>query len=250
MTEQSRAQEPRWWDLRNPVGIVLAVCLVIGSCWLLLPGVGGPREASRRTQCKNNLKQIALALQNYHDVYGCFPPAYVADENGRPMHSWRTLILPYVEFKPIYREYRFDEPWDGPHNRELAALQLNLFQCPEVKHSNSETNYLVVVGPKTVFPGSKCVSISEITAGTPETILVVEVDNSGIQWAEPRDLPYVEAVRGINPKLGSGISSRHKGGAQCAFADGSVRFLPDDYPPGDLPALCERDAKKPPTPAN
>ena len=211
MMEQSRPQKPSWWDVGHPVGFVLAVCLVIGACWLLLdPGIG-PHEASRRTQCKNNLKQIALALHEYHDAYGCFPPAYIADKNGRPMHSWRTLILPFMEFKPIYKDYRFDEPWDGPHNRKLADLQLNLFQCPETKHSNSETNYLVVVGPKTVFPGSKCVKISEITAGTPETILLIEVEHSGIQWSEPRDLSYAEAIRGINPKDGIGISSHHKG---------------------------------------
>jgi Protein of unknown function (DUF1559) len=252
MTEQSGPQSPPWWDLRHPIGLVLAVCLVIGSCWLFLPGVGGPREASRRTQCKNNLKQIALSLHNYHDTYGCFPPAYIADKDGRPMHSWRTLLLPFMEFKPIYKEYRFDEPWNGLHNRELAALKLNLFQCPEVEHSNSETNYLVVVGPKTIFPGSQCVRISEITGGAPQTILIVEVDNSGIQWSEPRDLSYDEAVRGINPKSGTGISSHHKqGGAQCAFADGAVRFLTNDFPPNDLPRLLDRGKTyKPPLPQN
>jgi uncharacterized protein DUF1559 len=240
-------------SFRYLLEIFAGIVVVFFAIAWLLPGVNsGPRGAAPRTQCKNNLKQISLALHNYHDAYGCFPPAYVADKQGRPIHSWRTLILPFVEFKPIYEEYRFDEPWNGPHNRKLAALQLALFQCPEVKHSNSETNYLVVVGPKTVFPGTKCVSISEITGGTTETILVVEVDNSGIQWAEPRDLSYVEAVRGINPKSGIGISSRHKqGGAQCAFADSSVRFLPNDYAPDDLPALIDRDAqKKPPIPQN
>ncbi len=183
--------------------------------------------------------------------YGCFPPAYIADKQGRPMHSWRTLLLPFCEFKPIYREYRFDEPWDGPHNRELAALKLNLFQCPETQHSNSETNYLVVVGPKTVFPGSKCVKISEITAGTTETVLIVEVDNSGNSVEPSRAIcPRSRRPAASIRKSGIGISSRHKwGGAQIAFANGSVRFLPSDYPPDDLPALFDRDAKpKPPLP--
>ena len=243
---------------RSHFGLILKVVAGLAIAFiailLFLPGPSsGP--ASYRVQCKINLKQFVLALHDYHDTYGCFPPAYIADKDGLPMHSWRTLILPFVEFKPIYRDYRFDEPWNGPHNRELAALKLNLFQCPEVKHANSETNYLVVVGPKTVFPGSKCVKLSEITGGTggtKETILIVEVDNSGIQWAEPRDLSYAEAVRGINPKLGIGISSHHKpGGAQCAFANGTVRFLPDDYPAENLPALLDRDAKKkPPLPEN
>lgn len=239
-------------SFRHLLEILAGMVVVFLAIALLLPPSSGG-GASPRTHCKNNLKQLALALHNYHDTYGCFPPAYLADKNGRPMHSWRTLILPFLEFDPIYKEYRFDEPWNGPHNRKLAALKINLFQCPEKpKQSDSETNYLVVVGPKTVFPGPKCVSISEITGGTAETILLVEVENSGIQWAEPRDLSDVEAVRGINPKSGTGISSGHKsGGAQCAFADGSVLFLPNDFPADDLPALLDRNAKqKPPLPQN
>ncbi len=237
-------------SFRYLLEILAGLVVVFVAIVLVLPPVS-TAPASRRTHCKNNLKQIALALHNYHDDYGCFPPAYIADQQGRPMHSWRTLLLPYLEFKPIYKQYRFDEPWNGPHNRKLAEMQIHLFQCPKAKHSDSETNYLVVVGPNTVFPGSKCVKISEITAGTTQTILLVEVDNSGIQWAEPRDLSEVEAIRGINPKSGIGISSHHEGGAQCSLVDGSIRFLPDDYPPDDLPALFDRDAKKkPPLPQN
>src|SRR4051812_3837711 len=73
------------------VVLALASFIFIG---MLSPG-GGSREAPRRTKCKNHLKDIALALHNYHDAYGTFPPAYIADQNGRPMHSWRVLILPY-----------------------------------------------------------------------------------------------------------------------------------------------------------
>jgi prepilin-type processing-associated H-X9-DG protein len=238
-------------SFRYLLEILAGLVVVFLAALLFLPAVtSGP--VPNRTICKNNLKQLALALHNYHDFYGCFPPAYIADKNGRPMHSWRTLILPFVEFKPIYNEYHFDEPWNGPHNRELAALKLNLFQCPETKHADSETNYLVVVGPKTVFPGSQCVRISEITGGTTQTILLVEVEHSGIQWSEPRDLSYAEAIRGINPKDGIGISSHHKGdGAQITFADGSVRFLSSNFPADNLPALLDREAeKKPPIPPN
>jgi hypothetical protein len=70
----------------------------------------------------NNLKQIGLALRNYHDAYGRFPPAYVADGHGPPMHSRRVLILPWLEKREIYDRYRFDEPWDGPNNRKPHDL--------------------------------------------------------------------------------------------------------------------------------
>ncbi|MFZ1936339.1 MAG: DUF1559 domain-containing protein [Thermoguttaceae bacterium] len=72
------------------------VVLVCGGILLalLLPGVQSVREVARRTQCENNLKQIAVAMLSYENRYGCFPPAYIPDKNGKPMHSWRVLILP------------------------------------------------------------------------------------------------------------------------------------------------------------
>ena len=76
---------------------------------------------------RNNLRQIALALQSYHQANGCFPPAYVADKNGKPMHSWRVLILPYLGFDDLYKAYDFTEPWDGPNNKKTeSAAKRNL----------------------------------------------------------------------------------------------------------------------------
>jgi hypothetical protein len=220
--------------------------VVLGSlgflAYLILPGMNGGRgHPARRTECKNHLKQLALAMHNYHDTYGCFPPAYIADKDGRPMHSWRVLLLPFMEFGALYKEYRFDEPWNGPHNSKLAELPIAVFRCPSDAGRETDTNYLAVVGPKTVFPGEKAIKIADITDGTSNTILLVEAADSGINWLEPRDMSYVEAVRGINPKSGWGISSHHKGGAEVALADGSVRFLPDDTPPDQLPRMLQRD---------
>ena len=78
---------------------------------LLLPAVSRAREAARRRQCANQLKQIVLALLNYREANGCFPPAYIAGKNGKPMHSWKVIILPYIDGDSLYKQYRFDEPW-------------------------------------------------------------------------------------------------------------------------------------------
>ena len=56
----------------------------------------------------------------YEDEHGCFPPAYVADASGRPMHSWRVLILPYLDQQQLYDQYDFSEPWNGPNNQQLG----------------------------------------------------------------------------------------------------------------------------------
>ena len=68
-----------------------------------------------------------MALQNYHQANGCFPPAYIADKNGKPMHSWRVLILPYLDRTILYKAYDFTEPWDGPNNKKLSATRSRAF---------------------------------------------------------------------------------------------------------------------------
>ncbi len=226
------------------VVIVLGVAVVgllfcggIGAA-LLLPAVQAAREAARRSQCTNNLKQIAFALQNYHDVYQQFPPQYIADENGKPMHSWRVLILPFIEHKDLYDQYRFDEPWDGPNNRLLAARMPPVFRCPSEPTSSQEiTSYVGISGPGTVFNGAQPTRMSSITDGSSNTIVVVEFAGGGVHWMEPRDLDASQLSGIVNPADGRNISSYHPGGANAAFADGSVRFLPASIGSQELQAL-------------
>ena len=212
------------------LGACLVAVMCVSAFFLLMMSVTTPREAPRRSQCKNNLKQIGLALHNYHEVYGCFPPTFVADDSGRPMHSWRVLLLPYLDQAPLYKEYRFDEPWDGPNNRKLAGKIGDIFRCPSDKvvapgSAASFTNYVGVVGRGTAWPGATSTHFKDFKDGTSNSILVIEVADSGIHWMEPRDLHVLQMSPTINPKAGQGISSRHKGGAIGLLADGSVRFL-------------------------
>jgi len=222
----------------NAVEIIAAVLFVLALLALLLPAVQAPaRTPSRRSYCQNNLRQISIALQNYHDVYHSFPPAYVADANGKPMHSWRVLILPFLEYKPLYDQYRFDEPWDGPNNSQLA-VDLKVLMCPaDGARGKCQTSYVAVVGPGTAWPGAKSIDIADIKDGASNTILVVEVHNSGISWMEPRDLDVSQMPMNINPKTGLGISSGHPKCAQAARADGSVFVLDENTPPATIRAM-------------
>lgn len=222
---------------------LLVVYLILGV-WggLLFPMMDGPRPA-RRSQCSNNLKQIGIALHNYHDTYGSFPPAYIADEEGRPVHSWRVLLLPFLEHQALYEQYRFDEPWNGPNNIKLVEKMPTIFQCPSNRSEEKThtTNYVVVVGPHTAWPGEETVRFKDITDGTSNTWLVVEVADSGITWSEPRDLHVLQMAQEINPPTGQGISSKHIGGAQVVYADDSVRFIADASSPEDVHRLLTID---------
>jgi hypothetical protein len=194
---------------------------------LLLPAVQAAREAARRSQCTNNLKQIAIGLLNYADVYREFPPQYFADQNGKPMHSWRVLILPYIEQQALYARYDFNEPWDGPNNSQLAAQMPSIFRCPSdpVAATGSTTSYVGVSGPGTIFDGPKSARLADITDGTSNTLAVVEFAGGGVNWMEPRDLDASQLAGIVSPPDGKNMSSYHPAGASGAFADGSVRFL-------------------------
>jgi hypothetical protein len=224
--------------LRVPVAVGFGLAFI---ALFMLPLFSRAHICTREGACRSNLRMIAIALHNYHDTYGSFPPAYIADANGKPMHSWRVLLLPFLEEKNLYDLYDFNEPWDGPHNSALALQvpRLKVFECPSVTKLN-ETNYVAVVGPQTMWPGEKTITFGDIKDGTSNTIMVVELHNSGIHWMEPRDLDISQMPMGINPPLGQAISSHHPHGAQVALADGSVGFLRDKLPASTLRALLTR----------
>jgi hypothetical protein len=221
----------QWRKLATTAAFVVAVPTVVGV-FCLIPSVSsGP--PSRRSLCRMNLRLIGLALHDYHERFGSFPPAYIADINGRPMHSWRVLILPFIDGAPLYNKYRFDEPWDGPNNRKLAGTMPPVYTCPCDDHGGkcdapTMTSYVAVVGDETAWPEDGAVSIRDIKDGATNTLLIVEVANSGIHWMEPRDLHVAQMAPTINAKSGQGISCRHTGGAHGLIADGSVRFIPEN----------------------
>jgi len=188
---------------------------------------------------------ISRALQNYCAEHSSFPPPYLADDNGQPMHSWRVLILPYLDTyeRDLYKQYRFDEPWYGPNNRKLIEKMPPVYRCPSRKRKPGDftTDYIAVTGPNTMWPVDQTVRISDVTDGTSNTLIVVESANCGICWLEPQDLDVDAIPMEINPKSKRGISSGHPGGVLGAFVDGSVQYLPDSMPSNTVKALLIRN---------
>ena len=102
------------------VQVLMALGTIVLLIALLLPAVRTAGPAARRAQCTNNLKQIALALHNYEQEHKALPPAYTVDATGRPLHSWRTLILPYLEQESLYRSIDLSKPWDDRSNAKAT----------------------------------------------------------------------------------------------------------------------------------
>ena len=235
------------------------VCLVLLSgvccCGLLTPLISDGRGTARRFECSNNLKQIAYSLHSYHDVHGVLPPAYIPDKNGKPMHSWRVLILPFMEEKGLYDSYDFDEPWDGPNNRKLASQVPYVYQCPSHLSSSRKgavaASYFAVIGPQTVWPGATTRRIKDIAEadGTSQTLLVMEAHIPDTVWTEPRDLSFDEALNSLySTNSGRMFGHRYEdfffdyyAGSYVALADGSVRFLHQGLPRKTAVALLTYD---------
>jgi prepilin-type processing-associated H-X9-DG protein len=218
--------------------VVVVVCGGVLTA-LLLPAVQQAREAARRSQCKNNLKQIGLALHNYNETYGCLPPAYIADENGKPMHSWRVLILPFLDASPLYNQYDFSEPWDGPNNSRLLARMPPVYACPSHPNAGSfTTNYAGVFGKNCVFRGAEPITFASVTDGLSNTVMIAEAANANIPWMKPEDVDVT-----VHPSLGdrAGFSSDHAGGVQVLMCDGAVRFITISIDPALLKALYTKD---------
>lgn len=184
-----------WWTRRFSSGLGVLLMGLVGTC-VLAPIVETPRTPSMRSSCQNNLRNIALALAAYEDQYGSLPPAVTYDASGRPMHSWRVLILPYLEEQALYQQYRFDEPWDSPHNLQIAQAMPRIFQCPlSRQRGNLTTPYLAVTGDDTLWPngvGFERKAIGATGIVTVDKVLLVEVPYSQTLWTEPRDLPVEE----------------------------------------------------------
>jgi prepilin-type processing-associated H-X9-DG protein len=220
------------WIILLVAGLSLLSCFLCMGVGLTLPAIQAAREAARRAQCLNNLRQIGIALSQYNLDHGSFPPAYVADENGNRLHSWRALLLPYLD-EDLAAEYDFNEPWDSHKNIALLHRMPSVYACPsDPDHEGGFTSYLACDGPNHVFQGPRGVALSEITDGTSRTIAVMESAGTQIPWLQPRDGEELEQSSATD-----NLYSNHPGGANVLYADGNAEFISDDIDPQVLREL-------------
>jgi hypothetical protein len=219
------------WPIAIRIAIYSGIVLLLIA--LLMPAHRG-REPSRRTQCKNNLKQIGLALHNYHDTYGAFPPACTVDADGKPLHSWRTLILPYLDQKPLYDTIDLTKPWDDPANEKARETLLHAYRCPSVADMPpNHTTCLAVAAPGSVFAPGESLKLADITDGARNTLQVLEAPSDrSVPWMSPRD-----ADEALFLSLSKDSNLPHRGGTHALLCDGSVHFLSLNLSPAARRAL-------------
>jgi hypothetical protein len=249
--EMATDQPPRTRLVHGVVVAITAAAILTAVLWPVVHSYRAAREQVRQLCSQGRMCGIAVAMHDFargtaqraDDPHrGSLPPAFSTDKNGKPLLSWRVLILRYCDgMDDLYNQFHLDEPWDSPHNRTLITKMPRTFGDPEDPYdaklaAEGKTHYLTVRGPRTVFPGRERVRFSDITDGTDQTIMLVEVsDDRAVIWTKPDDFEYDE-----NDPI-KGIAHLRKDGFLVSFADTHRQFLPYTIDAKTLAALFTRN---------
>lgn len=243
-------EAPQPWTWRwtaSIIGLILCVAVAgiaaVGiahqSVWLtLVPRwfeAGSLRHAVARTQSQNNLKQIALAAFDYHQQKKHLPAGATFDAAARPMHSWATLLLPYIEQDRVFEMVRLDVPWTHADNHKAFENEIGQYINPSVSEPKHGPLAPCHYAANVHVMGAKSMRLQDITDGTENTLLFGEAASHFKAWGQP--LNWRDPALGINHSP-HGFGNPMMPGASFAFADGSVRFLKESISPEVLGALA------------
>lgn len=213
------------------------------------PWVTSSSTAATRTASRNLLKQIGLAMHNYHDAYAVLPAGGTFDAGGQPLHSWETALLPLLDEAPLYEQIDLDRPWNDPTNADVFRQRIGLFVNPELRRRfgndsalhTDESGYALThyAASERLFGANTSLMLPEIRDGTSNTIMAGEVNANFRPWGHP--VNWRDPARGINQSP-DGFGSPFVGGANFLFCDCTTRFINENIDPAVLQAIATPDA--------
>jgi hypothetical protein len=212
-------------------GVVIGVVFV--GLALLVPAVQQAREAARRSQSKNNLKQFGLALHNYHASHTTFPPGGTFDSTGRDHHGWYTMIAPYLDASPLYNSINQLEPWNSPHNAALFRFNPPITRNPSIHDDTPEHDFGVIhySANAHLMAANSSVTLSDID-DKENSFIAGELGGDFIPWACPYNWRPLKTLDATPRTYG-----RPAIGGHFLMVDGSVRWIMPDVSADALEAL-------------
>ena len=265
---RQRAQRRAAFTLVELLVVVAIIGVLVA---LLLLAVQAARESARRAQCQNNLRQIAVALQNYHDTHrqlpiGCVEKRTATTPSGRQL-AWSAAILPQLELPALSEQIDFDVPYDGTTNALAAATVVGVYLCPSTTrmaigrddaivsasttggYRGAAIDYGGIYGAAQVSPSAngvflydRVISLADISDGTSHTLAIAE--DSGRGWLMNGEWINGENIYDVgnlpNTQQDNEIWSDHPGGAMVTWCDGSASFLSNTIDLAVLRAACSR----------
>lgn len=200
--------------------------------------------AARRSTSKNNLRQIGLAMHDYHESNSQLPMGGTFDQTGQPHHSWTTRLVPYLDQAELYNQIDFHQSWTAEANQKAFQIRIPAFQNPglysDYDHGKSSEEVFRGYKPihyaanSRVFNVNSGLTFKKIPDGTSNTIFAGEVKAGIKAWGDP--LNFRDPVLGINVNP-HGFGGPFTGGTQVLMGDGSARFISDDIDPAVLKAI-------------
>jgi prepilin-type N-terminal cleavage/methylation domain-containing protein len=227
---------------------------------LLLPAIQASREASRRTICANNLRQIGIGLSAYHAAHRQFPVGCVEwrppSDPSRRQLAWSAYLLPFIEESALADMLDLSRPFDSPQNAAPAATVLPVYLCPSsprlapVVEGRGACDYGGIYGERISSPNDPpkgtmlidaVVNLRRVRDGAAKTLIVAEDSRfSDGQWINGRNIFDQAFAINAAPPYENDIRSEHAGGAQAVMVDGSVHFFAETIELKTLAALCTR----------
>jgi hypothetical protein len=215
------------------VGATLPLAVGLG-----VPALFSARRAARQVQSMNNLRNLAIAMLNHEAVHRTLPAAFISNDEGKPLLSWRVKILPYLDQAPLYEQFHLDEPWDSEHNKKLISAMPEVFAPVRPAAESGLTHYQTIRGKDTLFPGKDPTELSSVPDGMSNTILIVEADKPTI-WTKPDDFEYDpdDPLKGLEGVRESGFLA--------VFADGHTLLITPDIDPEMLRRMFNKSDGQP-----
>jgi hypothetical protein len=222
------------------IGLAVATLFIgtiIGALWFVMPGIQRGFSVAAQRKDIDNMRVIVEALNDYSARYGTYPPPVVTDANGRKLYSWRVLILPFMGYEDLHKRFQLDQPWDSPANQSLVREMPTAFASPNSDQAkqNNEPNYVLIVGPNTVFPPAGPLSKSQVVDSP--TILLVETLCDGIVWTQPGDIDISLGAVTIGNKGMKTIGGHHRDHVVVMDCDAKGYRIPKDTPQSVIDAM-------------